>query len=226
MAHVPRRKPSYSSIPQHVALEIRITLKRYPPEGVEKLLAGLDANIHSFSSKSDRESKAQIRKDLKTVAELASHLDKAIHRMSEQGRWELQEGYRTLELKGAALFSSPPYQASAIQDFAAAAAEAHKNYRSASLSPKLDWLCFHVAINWLRAFNFDKTPKTVRAGSPMVQVTDVLHEYLKTPGRTIKPTAAGNDVEFASSASRLNQVLKDLLQPKSLDEILKAFRQR
>jgi len=221
MAHVPRRKPSYSSIPQHVADEIRATLKRYPPEGVAKLLAGLDANIHSFASKSDRESKAQIRKDLKTVAELASHLDKAIHRMSEQGRWELQGAYRTLELKGAALISCPPYQAIAIQDFAAAAAEAHDNYRDAGLSPKLDWLCFHVAINWLSAFNFDRTPKTVRAGSPMVQVTDVLRDHLKTPGRTTKPTDEGNDVEFASSASRLNQVLKDLLQPKSLGELRK-----
>ena len=215
MAHEPGKKPSYSSIPQDVVKEIEVTLKRYPPEGVEKLLAGLDANIHSFASKSDRESKAQIRKDLKTVAELASRLDKTIHRMSQQGRWELQEGYRILELKGAALISCPPYQAIAIQDFAAAAAEAHESYRKASLPTKLDWLCFHVAINWLHAFNFDRTPKTVRAGSPMVQVTDVLRDYLKTPGRTIKPTDEGNDVEFASSASRLNQVLKDFLQPKS-----------
>jgi hypothetical protein len=221
MAHVPIRKPSYSLIPEHVAEEIRVTLKRYPPEGVEKLLAGLDTIIHSFASKSDRESKAQIRKDLQTVAELASHLDKAIHRMSQQGQWELQAGYRALELKGTSLFSRPNYQRSAIQDLAVVAAEAHESYRKASLPTKLDWLCFHVARNWLSAFNFDRTPKTVRAGSPMVQVTDVLRDYLKTPGRTIKPTDEGNDVEFASSASRLNQVLKDLLQPKSLGELRK-----
>ena len=89
--------PPYRSLPRHVVEEIRVTLKRYPPEGVEKLLAGLDANIHSFARKSDRENKAQIRKDLETVAERASRLDKAIHRMSEQGRWELQAGYRALE---------------------------------------------------------------------------------------------------------------------------------
>ena len=206
--------PPYRSIPQHVADEIRATLKRYPPEGVEKFLAGLDANIHSFARKSDRESKAQIRKDLKTVAELASHLDKAIHRMSQQGQLELQEAYRALEFKGVSLFCRPHYQTSAIQDLAVVAAEAHENYRKASLSTKLDWLCFHVARNWLSAFNLDRTPKTVRAGSPMVQVTDVLRDYLKTPGRTIKLTDEGNGIEFASSASRLNQVLKDLLRPK------------
>ena len=221
MAHVRRRKPSYSSIPQDVAEEIRVTLERYPPEGVAKLLAGLDAVIHSFASKSDREKKAQITKDLETVAELASRLDKAIHRMSEQGRWELQAGYHALELKGTSLTSRPNYQRSAIQDLAVVAAEAHESYRKASRPTKLDWLCFHVALNWLSAFNFDRTPKTVRDGSPMVRVTDVLRDYLKTPGRTIKPTDEGNDVEFASSASRLNQVLKDLLQPKSLDELRK-----
>jgi hypothetical protein len=125
MAHVSRRKPSYSSIPQDVAEEIRVTLKRYPPGGVAKLLTGLDAVIHSFASKSDREKKAQITKDLETVAELASRLDKAIHRMSEQGRWELQAGYRALELKGTSLTPIPSFQRSAIQDLAVVAAEAH-----------------------------------------------------------------------------------------------------
>jgi hypothetical protein len=223
MAHAPRKKPSYSPIPEHVAEEIRVTLKRYPPEGVEKLLAGLDANIHSFAARGFRENKAQIGEDLKTVAKLASHLDKAIHRMSQQGQLELQEAYRALEFKGVSLFCRPHYQTSAIQDLAVVAAKAHESYRKASRSNKLDWLCFHVARNWLSAFNFDRTPKTVRAGSPMVQVTDVLRDHLKTPGRTIKPTDEGNDVEFASSASRLNQVLKDLLQPKSLDELRKDF---
>jgi hypothetical protein len=225
MARARRRKPSYSSIPQHVADEIRATLKRYPAEGVEKLLAELNVSISSFAIRGTRESKAQIRKDLKTVAELASRLDKAIHRMSEQGRWALQGAYAAFEHEGASLFSTPNYQTSAIQDLAVVAVKAHENYRDASLSPKLDWLCFHVARNWLRAFNIHRTPNIVRNGSPMVRVVDALHDHLKTPGRTIKPTPAGNDVEFASSASRLNQVLKDLLQPKPLDEILKALPQ-
>ena len=210
--------PSYQSIPDSIAIEIRNILnpRVYPRAAVERFLLGMDLDLGHFPSttKSEKEPRTDTgRERLALVARRAASLDKAIQQLSQRDRIELQGAYAKLEAEHATLRALPNYQFSAIQDLVSVADRAAEDHQQTRIAPELDGLCMRAVMLWLSEFGIENTPNYVQTNSPMVKVMDALCAYIDIPLRTQKPFRDGNDNLRSSTRSRLNRFLKVVLRP-------------